>query len=272
VTAAAPIPETTDYAIRFGGIQRLYGAQGAERLRHAHVCVIGVGGVGSWTVEALARTGIGSLTLIDLDEVCASNINRQLPALTAEIGRPKVRVLAERAAQINPECRVRAIEEFFTAASAENLLAGGYDFVLDAIDSLQNKCLLLAGCRERGIAVLACGGAGGRRDPTQVRVADLALASHDRLLRQARKRLRTDFGFPRDETQPFGVDCVYSTEDPVFPRADGSVCTSRQARDTSIDLQLNCNGGYGTASFVTGAFGFAAAARIAQRLAENSAE
>src|SRR5262249_45557702 len=159
----------------------------------SHVCVIGVGGVGSWTAEALARSGIGELTLIDLDEVCVSNINRQLPALTATVGRPKVQVLKERIIEINPDCTVQAIEEFFTQSSSDRLLAAKYNYVVDAIDSLANKCLLIARCRDLKIPAITAGGAAGRRDPTAIKITDLAFASHDRLLRSVKKVLRTEY-------------------------------------------------------------------------------
>jgi tRNA A37 threonylcarbamoyladenosine dehydratase len=249
----------TDYEARFSGIARLYGKDGAERLRAADICVVGVGGVGSWSAEALARTGIGALTLVDLDEVCVSNVNRQLPALTSAVGRTKVQVLKERAEEINPECKVTAVEEFFTSATAERLLAGSFDVVLDAIDHVGNKVLLLAECTRRQIPVVTVGGAGGRRDPTAVRVADLAFTSHDRLLQRVRKILRSDFGFPEGLRTPFGIPCVYSVEAPVFPQPDGTVC---ETRGEATELRMNCNSGYGSATFVTGAFGFAAAAEV----------
>lgn len=261
--------EENDFAIRFGGIQRLVGAPGLERLRNSHVCIIGVGGVGSWAVEALARSGVGALTLVDLDEVCLSNINRQLPALTAEVGKPKVQVLRDRVLQINPLCRVELREEFFTATTAEQLLAPKFDAIVDAIDTLANKCLLLAQCRERRIPVITVGAAGGHRDATAVKLADLAFCSHDRLLRSVRKILRADYSFPRDPTEAFGIPAVFSNEPQVYPRADGTVCA---ARSEAADLKLNCNSGYGTAAFVTGTFGFAAAGWVVRTLAQDGPE
>ncbi|HWY78608.1 MAG TPA: tRNA threonylcarbamoyladenosine dehydratase, partial [Verrucomicrobiae bacterium] len=162
----------SDLDERFGGIARLYGPEGLARLRRAHVCVVGIGGVGSWAVEALARSGVGELTLIDLDDVCVSNVNRQLHALDGQIGRPKVEVMAARACAINPECIVHPIAAFFTQANAKELLTPRFDYVLDAIDSSSKKCLLIASCREMGIPVLTAGAAGGRRNPALVRVAD----------------------------------------------------------------------------------------------------
>ena len=161
-------PES-DYLERFGGVARLVGRAGLERLRTAHVCVVGVGGVGSWAVEGLARSGVGALTLVDLDDVCVTNVNRQLPALDGQIGRPKVAVLLERVRLINPQCRVEAVSEFFTEATADRLLAPDFDYVIDAVDLMSHKARLIAGCRDRGRPCLTVGAAGGRRDPTQVR-------------------------------------------------------------------------------------------------------
>ena len=253
----------TDYTTRFSGLARLYGAAGLERLRAAHVCVIGVGGVGSWTVEALARSGLGALTLIDLDDVCVTNVNRQLPALDGQYGRPKIDVLAERVRLIQPGCRVTALAEFFTESSSARLLETPYDFVVDATDKLTNKCLLIVGCRERGIPVITIGGAGGKRDGTAVRVCDLAHSVQDELLRQVRRKLRRDYSFPREPDGPFGVPCVYSPEKPVYPWADGAC---RAAPEPGSTQALDCASGLGTACSVTGAFGLAAAGEIVRRI------
>jgi len=250
------------YSARFSGIQRLYGKQGQERLRQAHVCVIGIGGVGSWAVEALARSGVGVLTLIDLDEVCISNTNRQLHAVNGVSGQAKVDVMARRVLDINPDCAAHAIQAFFTASTADTLLATRFDCLVDAIDQVTQKSLLIAHCRDRDLAIVTTGGAGGRRDPTRIRTADLAHSTHDALLQEVRRLLRREHGFPRPPS-PFGVDAVFSTEPQVFPAADGGVCTQRQ---TGRDLRLDCDSGYGTASFVTGAFGFAAAALAVERI------
>ena len=253
-----------EYETRFGGIALLYGREGLARLRAAHVCVVGIGGVGTWTAEALARSGIGSITLVDLDEVCVSNINRQLHALTDTVGRAKVEVMAERIHAINPDCRVIQEQRFFNEQTATELLAPKFDFVVDAIDSLANKILLLAECRRRNLPVIACGGAGGRRDGTAVRLADLAKVTHDRLLAEVRKKLRQEFKLPID-TASLGVMCVYSAEPPVFQQPDGSVCENRAA--AADGTRLNCDGGLGSATFVTGAFGFAAAGFVVRKIA-----
>jgi tRNA threonylcarbamoyladenosine dehydratase len=253
----------TQHEARFGGIARLFGKAGAERLRQAHVCVIGLGGVGSWAVEALARSGLGEITLVDLDDVCISNVNRQLHAVDGTFGRPKVEVMAERARAIYPECNVHPRQEFFLKSNAEVILSPGFDYVLDCIDSPSKKCLLIASCRQRGIPVLTTGGAAGRRNPAAIEVGDLALTSHDRLLEEVRSKLRSRYGFPRRD-QPFGVECVFSRETVVYPKQDGSVCGKPE---DPTDLRLDCNSGFGTASFVTGTFGFVAAGRIVQNIA-----
>ena len=253
----------SDFETRFGGIARLYGKIGLEKLRAAHVCVVGIGGVGTWAAEALARSGVGALTLVDLDEVCVTNINRQLHALTETIGRAKVEVMAERIRAINPECRVTAVQNFFNEQTAAELLAENFDFILDAIDDVTNKVLLLVRCREKKMPVITSGGAGGRRELTAVRVGDLSQASHDKLLAEVRRRLRQEHGFPTGQ-QAMDVPCVYSVERTVFPQADGSVCEMRSAAEDGT--RLNCNGGLGSATFVTGAFGFAAAGVMVQKI------
>jgi tRNA A37 threonylcarbamoyladenosine dehydratase len=255
-----------DFETRFGGIARLYGQDGLQRLRASHVCVVGIGGVGTWAAEALARSGVGALTLVDLDEVCVTNINRQLHALTDTVGRAKVGVMAERIRAINPGCRVTAEQKFFNAQTSAELLTPKFDFVLDAIDEVTNKVLLLARCRENHFPVVSCGGAGGRREVTSVRAGDLSQASHDKLLSEVRRRLRQEHGFPAGHSV-MGVPCVYSVERTVFPQPDGSVCEMRPAAEDGA--RLNCNGGLGSATFVTGAFGFAAAGFIVRKIAEG---
>ncbi len=256
---------------RFAGVARLYGAEGLARLRRAHVAIVGIGGVGSWAVEALARSGIGALTLVDLDEVCVTNINRQIHALDDTVGRAKVAVMAERVRSINPDCQVTAVQEFFTEANGESLLVsfaggGGALHIIDAIDSVTHKTLLIALCRQREIPLVVCGGAGGRRDATAVRLADLADASHDRLLTAVRRRLRAEHGFPA-AGQPMGVACVYSPESPVLPERPATACDDDDPTDAGQPPRLNCDWGYGSAAFVTGAFGFAAAARVTRQIA-----
>ena len=260
-----------DYLARFGGIGRLYGTAGLAALAAARVCVVGVGGVGSWIVEALARSGIGGLTLIDLDDVCITNINRQLPALTPTIGRPKVSVLAERVRAISPHCEVREVLEFVSETNAPRLLEGPYDYVIDAVDRMSIKAVIIRTCQDLEQPVLTIGSAGGRRDPTLVKVADLGMAGRDPLLQQTRRKLRRDHGYERcnDGTaQEMGVPCVFSTEQPVFPWADGS-CSVEQEPGQEPGMRLDCAVGFGAATFVTGAFAFTASAEVVRRLVEG---
>jgi tRNA threonylcarbamoyladenosine dehydratase len=251
------------YERRFGGLGRLFGVEGLKRLRRAHVCVIGLGGVGSWAVEALARSGIGAMTLVDLDDVCISNVNRQLHALDRELGKPKVEVMARRVQAIHPECTVHSRHCFYLKSNAAEILTPEFAGVIDAIDRPTFKAHLIAQCRDLGIPIVTTGAAGGRRDPTAVEVVDLAFSSHDRLIMEVRRCLRRHHGFPRGD-RAFGVECVISREEIVYPTKEGSVCTDRSA---STDLRLDCQSGFGTASFVTGTFGFVAASRLVSRIA-----
>ena len=264
-----PNAPDADYVARFGGIGRLFGTAALERLRAAHVCVIGIGGVGSWVVEALARTGIGALTIVDADDVCVTNINRQLPALTDTVGRPKVNVMAERVRQISPSCRVEARAEFYTKASAAELLAPPFDFVVDCVDRMSIKAHLIHECRTRGLRVLTCGSAGGRRDPSQVRAGDLGRAGNDELLRQVRRQLRREHGWPEGRggnALPMDVPCVFTGEKPVYPHADGS-CSIEPEEGES--LRMDCASGFGAATFITGMFGFIAASEVVRLLLAN---
>lgn len=253
---------------RFGGIARLYGQAALERFLAAHVAVIGIGGVGSWAVEALARSGIGHLTLVDLDEICVTNVNRQLHAMDGQIGRQKTDAMADRARAIHPGVEVEILPTFFTEKNADEILGRGFDAVIDAIDTLRHKALLLAECHRRGIPVVTCGGAGGRRDPTRIRVTDLAYSGKDGLLHQLRRSLRQDHGFAKtpmgQKPVPLGIDAVFSDEPPWFPTCEGGVSTERPA---DADLRLNCASGYGTATHVTASFGIVAAGRVLERLA-----
>jgi tRNA A37 threonylcarbamoyladenosine dehydratase len=258
---------TADTERRFGGTRRLYGDCALGRFREAHVCIIGIGGVGSWAAEALARTAVGRLTLIDLDHVAESNINRQLHALTGTLGMAKVQVMAERIRQINPDCRVTVIEDFLTLNNLTDLLHADYDHVIDCIDGFRIKAALIAHCRRRRIRLVTVGGAGGQTDPTRVRVADLSRTEHDALFSKTRKLLRQDYGFPKNLKRRFDVPCVYSDEQPLFPGVDGNVCHDKP-HGAGIG-RLNCAGGLGSSMAVTATFGLAAAAHALKKLADG---
>jgi tRNA threonylcarbamoyladenosine dehydratase len=251
---------------RFAGIDRLYGRGSVERFSQKHVCVVGLGGVGSWAVEALARTGIGRLTLIDADEVCLSNTNRQLHALEGDYGKGKAQVLAARCLAINPSLRVEAIASFLTPANLPELLDCGYDLVLDACDSFRSKVELIAWCRRRKLPLVTVGSAGGRTDATQVRVRDLSRTEHDALLALVRKKLRGDFNFPKNKDRYFGVSAIYSLENVRYPQADGSVCGTRPELGPDAALKLDCGAGLGAATHLTGTFAFAAVGRAIELL------
>lgn len=250
---------------RFRGLDRLYGSGSSARLAGKHVCVIGIGGVGSWAVEALARSAIGRLTLIDADDVCLSNTNRQLHALDGQYGRAKVDVMAERARAINPALQVETFAEFLTPANLERLLGRGYDLVLDCCDAFRVKVETIAWCRRRKLPLIVSGSAGGRVDPTLVRIRDLSRTEHDAMLALIRKKLREEFRFPRGPKRYFGVQAVYSLENVRYPQADGSVCGQRPPAGEA-GLKLDCGGGLGAVTHVTATFAFAAVAAAIEKL------
>lgn len=253
---------TADDDRRFGGVARIYGAAGLQRLAVAHVAVVGLGGVGSWVVEACARSGIGRLTLIDLDHVSESNINRQSHALDSTVGAAKVQVMQRRVADINPACVVEGIEEFVDADNLETLLpAGRFDFVVDAIDHVRAKTALIAHCHRHGTALVTAGGAGGRTDASRVRVADLAHTLQEPMLAKVRKNLRTHHGFPRNVKREFGISAVYSDQPLRGNEAPDLV-------DPEGMTGLNC-AGFGSLVSVTAVFGFLAAGLLVDRLARG---
>ena len=253
-----------DHERRFGGIARLYGAEGARRIAAAHICVIGIGGVGSWAAEALARSGIGSITLIDLDQVAESNINRQIQADDATLGQAKVLAMRERIARINPRCIIATIEEFIDPENVAILLPA-CDAVIDAIDQVRAKAALAAHCKRNGISLIMTGGAGGRIDPTRVCIDDLARTTQDALASRVRARLRAEYGFPGDPKKKFGIDCVYSPEQIRRPASES--CDVDGAGMQQGVSGLNC-AGYGSSVAVTAAFGMAAAAKVLSLLAK----
>jgi tRNA A37 threonylcarbamoyladenosine dehydratase len=248
---------------RFGGIARLYGHAALERFRAAHVCVLGIGGVGSWAAEALARSAIGQLTLVDMDHVAESNINRQLHALTGTLGMAKVQVMRDRILQINPDCVVTVIEEFVTVDNLGELLTDRHDYIIDCIDGFRTKAGLIAHCRRNRLRIITVGGAGGQTDPTRIRVVDLSRTEHDALFSKTRKLLRTEYGFPKNLKRRFDVPCVYSEENPVFPAADGAISPARPEHTLG---GLTCAGGLGSSMPVTASFGLAAAAHVLKKL------
>lgn len=259
--------EDMDFERRFGGIARLYGSKGLARFQQAHVCVIGVGGVGSWVVEALARSAIGQITMIDLDNVAESNINRQIQATSLTLGKAKVTALAERIAIINPHCKVHEIEEFIEPDNLQHMLGQNtFDYVVDAIDSVKAKTALIAYCREQKIPLITIGAAGGQTDPSKIEIRDLSRTEQEPLLALVRKRLRQNFGFPRGTKSKFGIDAVFSMEALTMPET-AEVCATDGSSTAANGISgLNC-AGFGSSIVVTASFGLAAAAHVLRRLA-----
>jgi tRNA A37 threonylcarbamoyladenosine dehydratase len=261
--AGADFDDEVDFERRFGGIARLYGERALERFRKAHVCVIGVGGVGSWIVEALARSAIGKLTLIDLDNVAESNINRQIQALSTTIGMPKIEALKQRIALINPYCEVELVEDFIDLDNIPQMVAPGkYDYVFDAIDSVKAKAALVAHCRDHAIPLIVIGGAGGQTDPTKIEVRDLARTEQEPLLKKVRKILRAQYGFAKGEKHKYHIDAVFSMEPLRYPEA-GEACEI----DANSITGLNC-AGFGSSMVVTATFGMVAAGHMLRKMAE----
>lgn len=258
-----------DHARRFAGIDRLYGAGALVRAAASHIVVVGIGGVGSWAAEALARSGVGHITLIDLDHIAASNINRQIHALDATLGAAKVLAMAARIEGINPACQVVTIEEFIDETNVAALIPA-CDAVIDAIDNVRAKAALIAHCRQQSIRILTTGGAGGRLDPTKIQVVDLSLTTQDALASKVRARLRRLYGFSRDPKKKFGVECVFSPEQirrPVSTPMDGDTVNAgifvmdEVANELDGSAGIAC-AGYGSSVAVTAGFGFAAAAKV----------
>ncbi len=253
-----------DYETRFSGIQRLYGKLPAQQIRHMHVCVIGIGGVGSWAAEALARSGVNRITLIDYDEICASNINRQIHALDTTSGKKKASIMAQRIYTINPECECKVIDDFITDRNLFDYLPveAGFDYVIDAIDSIKFKAALIYYCKRNKIPVITTGAAGGLTDPTKFQIKDLSRTWNDPLAANVRSKLRESHGFTRNTKRYFGVECIFSTQQQRYPKQDGSV---GQQKPGIHGVHLDCNMGYGSATFVTATMGFIAVSRVIEK-------
>lgn len=253
-----------DYERRFGGLQRLYGPESMGYLSAAHVLVAGIGGVGTWCAEALARSGVGTITLVDLDHISESNINRQLHALSDTIGQSKVDAMAQRVVAINPECRVHRVDDFVTPENAASLFAAGPDVVIDCTDQVSAKIAMILEGKRCNIPVLVCGGAGGKTDPLTLRAGDLSLASHDALLSRLRNILRRQHGYPRAFAQAgkrarrvprMGVRALWFEQAAILPAQWENTAETADA----AGLQgLSC-AGYGSVVTVTATMGMAAA-------------
>ena len=259
---------TTDYLNRFGGVARLYGQSAMLALHNAHVCVVGIGGVGSWAAEALARSGIGSITLIDMDDICITNTNRQIHTHQATIGQLKVEAMAERIRAINPECQVNPVMDFITRDNLEQHILKEMDFVVDCIDSVASKAAMIGYCNRNKIKIITTGAAGGQLDPTQVTVGDLNKTFNDPLARKVRSMLRRQYGFSRNPKRTYSIPCVYSQEQLKYPKPDGSVCQQKSVMEGST--RLDCASGFGAATMVTATFGFTAAAKVIEKLVKRA--
>jgi len=248
-----------NYIHRFSGISRLYGVQGMERLAASHVAIIGLGGVGSWIVEAIARSGVGEITLMDFDDVCASNFNRQIHSLDHTIGKFKVDVMADRVRNINKDCKVHVINDRFCEETAPAFFEANYDYIIDAFDNGPGKAFLANHCRRHKKNLMVLGSVGGKRDPSLIRIDDLSRSKEDSLLSFMRKKLRQDYGFPREKQKKFGIPCVFSTEKYVYFN-EGCIFKDKKPKDAL--KQLDCATGMGAATYLTGAFGFFAVSKV----------
>jgi tRNA A37 threonylcarbamoyladenosine dehydratase len=255
----------SDYSARFGGIGRLFGSKSLDKIKEARILIVGVGGVGSWVAESLARTGIGLITLVDLDDVCVTNINRQIHAVTTTVGKFKVDVMKMRIQDIHPYCEVETKQCYFNPKNLEDIFDRHYDFVIDACDDFTNKCHLINHCRHHKIPLIVMGGAGGKIDPLQIKVTDMSISSNDRLLARLRKKLRQDFSFPLENEGDFGVWAVWSHERAVYPTSDGCLTY----KPPGMAKNMDCEDGFGSASFVTGAFAFAATSVVLRELTKE---
>lgn len=268
-----PQPEETEYVLhrRFDRMGRLVGDEAMLKLFKTHVMVIGLGGVGSWVAESLARSGVGKITLADYDDICITNANRQLHALQGLVGRKKVDVMAERLRKINPQMTVETLHAIYQPETSEQFFAFNPDYVVDAIDNITYKCHLLAQCKERGIKVITSGGSGGRMDPLRIQIKDLAKTHNDALSASVRKVLRKSHQFPSDKN--FGIPCVFSDEevrDPIelkYDKGQGFKCVCPQ-NDFNWATCEKRNVILGTTSFVTGSFGFALASWVVRDILE----
>ncbi|MBB5210702.1 tRNA cyclic N6-threonylcarbamoyladenosine(37) synthase TcdA [Microbulbifer hydrolyticus] len=265
------MPLSDSYLQRFGGIARLYGESALQVLHNAHTVVIGIGGVGSWTAEALARSGIGKITLIDLDDICITNTNRQIHALIDTVGHIKVSVMAERLRAINPEIAVRTHEDFIASDNFGEFLdpeSETIDIVVDAFDNARVKASLIAYCKARKIRLVTVGSAGGKKNPADISCADLGRTVNDPMLAKVRQHLYRFHNFQKSSKRQFGVDAIYSSEPMVYPQPDGQVCQQKSAMQNGV--KLDCSGGFGAATMVTGTFGLVAAAKAVERILKQS--
>lgn len=253
----------SNYEEKFSSVSRVYGVEMMSKLARMHICVIGLGGVGSWAAEALVRTGVGKITLVDGDTVSPGNTNRQIHTLESTLGQSKVGTMEQRMLDINPECEVLTIHQYIDSDNFRDILERGYDCVIDAIDSFRTKASIIYCCKRNKIPIITTGGAGGLVNPTQIQVSDLSSTWNDPLAAKVRSELRSQYRFTRNKKYSFGVPCVYSIEQQRYPDEDGKVVYRKPGVS---GLTLDCNYGYGSSVAVTAMFGFVAAATAIERI------
>ncbi len=251
--------QKSDTKERFSGVERVYGDGILDYLRSIQVCIVGIGGVGSWAAEALARCGVGKLVIIDNDDVAVSNINRQIHALSETVGSSKVDLMAERIKSINPTCELRVIDDLLVYNNLSKYLLDSHDFVIDAIDSVRFKTDMIFYCKRNKIPIITTGGAGGMTDPSRIEICDLTRTWNDPLAAKVRSQLRSRYGWTRNPKRRFGVDCIFSSEQSLYPQADGNIGHQKPGVK---GLSLDCLMGYGSLAYVTATFGMIAASRV----------
>jgi len=245
---------------RFDGIKRIYTDNSFDLITKSHIAIFGIGGVGSWACESLARSGVGELTLVDLDDICISNTNRQIHALDNNYGKMKVTVMKERILQINPDCKVNCVEDYFSEKTKDEILNKDFDYVIDAIDSVKSKCILISECHKKNIKIITTGGAGGKFDPSFIKVTDLNRSYNDKLLNTVRNNLKRFYGFNRFRNNKYKIPCIFS---PEFKTEPEQSCNAKS---------LNCQNGYGSLTHITGTFGFMAAGYVLNDLLKKTAK
>tara|TARA_A100000164_G_C21923665_1_gene781946 strand:+ start:519 stop:1301 length:783 start_codon:yes stop_codon:yes gene_type:complete len=251
-----------DYERRFSGVSRLYGKDSLDKFRNSHICVIGLGGVGSWAVEALARTGIGNITLIDFDNISESNINRQSHAFSDSIGSSKVEEIALKIRNINIFCKVYKVEEFINEYNLQKLISKKkFNYLIDATDDTSAKVALINYCKKNEIPLITIGSAGGKLDPLKIKISDLSQTQQEPMLARVRKLLRSYYEFPRGK-KPFGIDAVYSIEPIKYPN-------EKKNNPQNNFYGLNCNG-YGSTVVVTSTFGLIAASYVLNKISNKT--
>lgn len=259
---------TKSYQHRFSGLIRLYGTQACHQLLQSHVLIIGIGGVGSWIAEALARSGIGTITLMDLDEICVTNTNRQVHTTSHTIGQSKTAVMAKRLKDINPEIVVHCIDDFIDKNNIVEHIHSDYSLVCDAIDNAIDKTEVMAYCKKNQQLIITIGSSGGKKDPSKIAYDDLTKVTGDPMFLKIRNNLRRKHGFSRDTKKTFGIEAIYSPEPMIYPDNNGETSTNKQSMSSGD--KLDCGSGYGASTMITASFGLLAASRIIDALIKEN--